>query len=188
DLIASDGLWTDKPATNFVTVTIEPDNKKGPNPERLAARVARAFLGVRLDCAQCHNHPFQSWKQADFRGLAAFFGQVEQGFTGIQDGEGELLLENRKTGVMDTIAPRVPFLPELLPSDGSRRSQLAQWVTDPGNPYFPRATVNRVWALLLGRPLVEPVDDLLSADEMPPPLPLLPAHFAAPPSHLPPPI
>jgi hypothetical protein len=179
DLIASDGLWTDQPATNFVTVTIEPDNKKGPNPERLAARVARAFLGVRLDCAQCHNHPFQSWKQADFRGLAAFFGQVEQGFTGIHDGDGELRLENRKTGAIETIAPRVPFLGELLPADGSRRSQLAQWVTDPRNPYLSRATVNRVWALVLGRPLVEPVDDLLSADEMPPTLSLLADDFAA---------
>jgi hypothetical protein len=179
ELIASDGLWTDRPATNFVTVTIEPDNNKGPNPERLASRVARAFLGVRLDCAQCHNHPFQRWKQADFRGLAAFFGQVEQGFTGIHDGDGELRMENRKTGVMESVAPRVPFLPELLPEDGSRRSQLAHWVTDPRNPYFARATVNRVWALMLGRPLVEPVDDLLSAEEPPPALSLLADDFAA---------
>jgi hypothetical protein len=179
DMIASDGLWTDKPATNFVTVTIEPDNKKGPNPERLAARVARVFLGVRLDCAQCHNHPFQSWKQADFQSLATFFGQVDQGFTGIHDGDGELRMENRKTGAMETIAPRVPFLPELLPTDGTRRSQLANWVTSRDNPYFARATVNRVWALMLGRPLVEPVDDLISADEVPPALPLLADDFAA---------
>src|SRR5262249_47931388 len=153
--------------------TIEPDNNKGPNAERLAARVARAFLGVRLDCAQCHNHPFQSWKQGDFQGLAAFFGQTEQGFTGIHEGDGELRLENRKSGKLDTIAPRVPFNPELLPSDGNRRGQLARWVTDPRNPYFARATVNRVWALLLGRPLIEPVDDLTIADEIPMALELL---------------
>jgi hypothetical protein len=179
DLIASDGLWTDKPAVNFVTVTVEPDNQKGPNPERLAARVARAFLGVRLDCAQCHDHPFQQWKQGDFQGLAAFFGQTEQGFTGIHDGEGELQAENRKTGATETITPRVPFLPDLLPSEGTRRSRLARWVTDPGNPLFARATVNRVWALLLGRPMVEPVDDILNADEMPPGLPLLADYSAA---------
>jgi hypothetical protein len=73
EMIADKGLWTDQPATNFVTVTYDPDLKM-PTPERLAARVARAFLGVRIDCAQCHDHPFQHWKQDDFRGLASFFG------------------------------------------------------------------------------------------------------------------
>lgn len=179
ELIASEGLWTDKPATNFVTVTIDQTSGNAPNPERLAARVARAFLGVRLDCAQCHNHPFQKWKQADFRGLAAFFGQAEQGFTGIHDGDGELRMEDRRTGAMETIVPRVPFLSELLPTAGSRRSQLAEWLTARENPYFSRVTVNRVWALLFGRPLVEPVDDLASAEEMPVALPLLADDFAA---------
>jgi hypothetical protein len=179
EMIESDGLWTDRPATNFITVTIEQDKKNAPNPERLAARVARAFLGVRLDCAQCHNHPFQKWKQADFQGLAAFFGQVEQGFTGIHEGDGEWRVENRKTRAMDTIAPHVPFLADLLPTDGTRRAQLAQWITDPRNTYFAQATVNRVWALLMGRPLVEPVDDLLLMDEVPAALPLLADDFVA---------
>ena len=80
EVIASEGLWTDKPATNFITVTIDQAKQNQPNPERLAARVTRAFLGIRLDCAQCHNHPFETWKQADFQGLAAFFGQTNQGF------------------------------------------------------------------------------------------------------------
>ena len=88
-LIADDGLGTDHPATNFVTVTYDPDAKTY-DPERLAGRVARAFLGVRLDCAQCHDHPFEPWRQADFQGLAAFFGQVESGFSGVHDGPGEL--------------------------------------------------------------------------------------------------
>src|SRR5262249_12176944 len=70
EIISDSGLWTDRPATNFITVTYNPD-KKEPNPERLAARVARAFLGVRLDCAQCHDHPFQPWRRDDFQGLAA---------------------------------------------------------------------------------------------------------------------
>jgi hypothetical protein len=178
ELIADDGLWTDRPATNFVTVTVEPDKMKGPNAERLASRVARAFLGVRLDCAQCHNHPFQHWKQADFQGLAAFFGQVEQGFTGIHDGTGELRLENRKTGAMETIEPHVPFLAELLPDDGTRRSQLARWITDPRNSYFSRVTVNRTWALLYGRPLVEPVDDLATSEQVPAVLDLLAEDFS----------
>jgi hypothetical protein len=179
EMIASEGLWTDKPATNFVTVTIEPDKENVPSPERLAARVTRAFLGVRLDCAQCHNHPFQSWKQADFQGLAAFFGQVEQGLTGIHDGNGEWRVENRKTGAEETIAPRVPFLAELLPADGTRRARLAEWLTQPSNPYFARATVNRAWALLTGRPLIEPVDDLLLSEDVPPALQLLADDFVA---------
>ena len=73
DLIADEGLWTDHPATNFLTVTTDEKTER-PTPDRLSARVARAFLGVRLDCAQCHDHPFQPWKQEHFRGLAAFFG------------------------------------------------------------------------------------------------------------------
>lgn len=178
ELIADEGLWTDKPATNFLTVTFEPE-KKTLNPERLAGRVTRAFLGIRLDCAQCHNHPFQPWKQSDFQGLAAFFGQVHQDFTGIKDAGGEYEAENRKTGVRATVAPHVPFLPELLPADGSRRQQLAAWVTHPHNPWFARSTANRVWALLFGRPLVEPVDDLASAGEIPPALEALAEDFVA---------
>src|SRR5437764_829716 len=82
--LGGNGLWTDQPATNFVTVTYDPEAKK-PDAERLGARASRAFLGVRLDCAQCHDHPFQPWKQADFQGLAAFFAPVRSGFTGIHD-------------------------------------------------------------------------------------------------------
>jgi hypothetical protein len=175
ELIADEGLWTDKPATNFVTVTVEPD--KGPNPERLAARVARAFLGFRLDCAQCHDHPFQPWKQKDFQGIAAYFGQVHEGLTGTYDGSGELQLDKRKTGKPEIIEPNVPFLTKLAPADGTRRRQLADWVTDPRNPYLARATVNRVWALMFGRPLVEPVDDLPSAGEPPRVLQLLADDF-----------
>src|SRR5580704_15009434 len=100
-----------------------------PDPEKLAGRVARAFLGIRLDCAQCHDHPFTTWKQRDFQGLAAFFGQTEQGFSGIHDGTGEFEVENRKTRKMETIAPAVLFHPELLPENGSRRERLARWVT-----------------------------------------------------------
>jgi len=134
--------------------------RTSPNPVRLAGRVTRAFLGLRLDCAQCHNHPFAAWKQDDFQGLSAFFGQTTVGFTGIQDGPGEYEIEDRKTQAKKVIPPKVPFSPELLPKDGTRRQQLAAWVTNAKNPYFAKATVNRVWALMFGKPLVDPVDGL----------------------------
>jgi hypothetical protein len=178
DLIVSGGLWTDNPAANFVSVTIQPDNNDQPDPVRLAGRVTRAFLGLRLDCAQCHNHPYAEWKQTDFQSLSAFFGQTHLGFTGIHDGAGEYEVKDRKTQETHTVAPAVPFAGELLPADGNRRWQLACWVTHPQNPYFSRAIVNRVWALMLGRPLVEPVDNLESDTPAPPALDLLADDFA----------
>ena len=178
DLIAGTGVWTDHPSTNFISVTFDPD-KKTYDPERLAARVARAFLGVRIDCAQCHDHPFQPWKRADFRGITAYFGQVEHSITGIADGKGEFLVDDRKEGKSTAIEPHVPFLPDLDPKAGTRRERLARWVTDPRNPNFSRATANRAWALLFGRPLVEPIDDLASAGEPPAALKILADDFAA---------
>jgi len=168
ELIASEGLWTDHPATNFVSVTAQADAKNKPDPVRLGGRVTRAFLGLRLDCAQCHNHPFASWRQKDFEGLSAYFGQTDVSFAGIRDEAGEYRIEDRKTREMRVVEPEVPFSPELVPEQGTRRQKLAAWVTHPRNPYFARATVNRVWALLFGRPLVDPVDGL-EPDGSPPP-------------------
>ena len=161
DLIAGQGLWTDHPATNFITATSLPMKENQPDPVRLAGRVTRAFLGLRIDCAQCHNHPFASWKQSDFEGLSAFFGQTEVGFTGVQDGKKEYRIEDKQKNEV-VVEPSVPFQPELLPQKGTRREKLATWITSPKNPYFARATVNRVWALMTGRALVEPVDNLES--------------------------
>jgi hypothetical protein len=179
DLIAGEGLWTDKPATNFVTVTSQQDHSNQPDPVRLAGRVTRAFLGLRLDCAQCHNHPFADWKQADFQALSAFFGQTQLGFTGIHDGMGEYEVEDLKTKITHTVQPRVPFAQDLLPENGNRRQKLAEWITSPKNPFFARATVNRVWALMAGRPLVEPVDNLESDMPAPPALKIVADDFAS---------
>ena len=179
DLIAGRGIWTDHPSTNFISVTFEPDITKNYDPERLAARVARAFLGVRIDCAQCHDHPFQSWKRSDFRGLAAYFGEVEHTLRGIADTGGGFLVNDKKEGHPVAVEPRVPFLAELDPETGTRRERLARWVTDPRNPNFRRATANRAWALLFGRALVEPIDDLSAVGDLPEPLELLAGDFAA---------
>lgn len=175
-MIADRGLWTDHPATNFVSVTFNPEIDR-PDPERLAARVSRAFLGTRIDCAQCHDHPFQPWRQADFRNLAAFFGAVRSDFRGIGDGPVTYRPNDRKTGQPVEAAPRVPNHPELCPDSGTRRERLADWVVNPENPALARATVNRVWALMLGRPLVEPIDDLPAEAETPAALRVLAEDF-----------
>jgi hypothetical protein len=158
-MIAAEGLWTDEPATNFLTASINPASENQPDPEKLVGRVARAFLGVRMDCAQCHDHFFDVWTQQDFRGLAAFFGQTRSSLRGVREGDGEFTVENRKKE-RETVSPRVPYQPELLPNEGPRRERLARWVTSPQNLHFARAATNRVWALLFGRPLVTPLDNI----------------------------
>jgi hypothetical protein len=178
DLIADQGVWTDHPATNFVTVTF--DQEKGrPDPERLAARFSRCFLGLRLDCAQCHDHPFQPWEQRDFRALTAFFGGVHSDLRGIRDGESDYRPLDRKTNEPTAVEPGVPFAQDALGRSGTPRRRLADWVVDPANPHLSRATVNRLWALLFGKPLSEPVDDLPPEADLPGPLKLLAEDFAA---------
>lgn len=184
DLITANGVWTDHPATNFLTATIKPGQDQGqPNPNELAARVCRSMLGVRIDCAECHDHPFDRWKQRDFQGLAAFFCGSTISVRGIRNVAKPFTAENRKTGQSETIAPDVPFDRELLPSTDSRpneeRARLAAWVTDPGNQRFSRATVNRVWALVFGAGLINPVDDMRDEAEAPAALDILADDFAA---------
>lgn len=179
-VIADAGIWTDRPAINFITAAIKPDSDEDPDPVRLAGRLARGMLGIRLDCAECHDHPFQPWKQRDFQGLAAFFAQARRSPTGIRDRAGEFEAENRRTGKRETIAPAVPFQAELLPDHGTRRQRLAAWVTSRQNRSFARAQVNHTWALLFGRGLVDPIDDLTQlGDSAPPPaLDILATDFA----------
>jgi hypothetical protein len=88
-------------------------------------------------------------------------------------------VEDRKGEAKHVVAPRVPFAPELLPEHGSERSKLAAWVTDAKNPFFARAAVNRVWALMFGRPLLEPVDNLETDGPIPAALQLLADDFTA---------
>jgi hypothetical protein len=157
-MISGTGLWTDHPATNYITVAIangELDENK------LAGRTVRAFLGQRIDCAQCHDHPFAEWKQAQFQGLASLFGQAQNSLVGIEDKSHKIYqVEDRKTLKKHVVEPAVPFHPEWLPGTGTRRERLAAWITHPDNRRFERATANRIWGLLFGRPFHSPVDDL----------------------------
>ncbi len=158
-LISERGLWTSSPATNFITIAVENNNL---NEEKLAARTVRAFLGQRIDCAQCHDHPFAEWKQGQFEGLAAFFAQSSLTASGVvDDPEKTFKVQDRETLEEKTIAPAVPFSENWwIKNEGTQREQLAAWVTHAENRRFERATVNRVWGLLFGRPFISPVDDL----------------------------
>src|SRR5579863_2904300 len=157
-IISETGLWTDHPATNYITAALANDEI---DRNKLAGRTVRAFLGQRIDCAQCHNHPFAEWKQAQFQGLAAHFGQTRNSIVGVEDkAQMKFEVEDRKTLKKHVVEPAVPFHPEWLPSTGTRREQLAAWVTHPQNRRFERATANRIWGLLFGKPYHSPVDDL----------------------------
>lgn len=163
ELIGQHGLWTGEPATNFVTAAVV-DGDVDEN--KLAGRSVRAFLGQRIDCAQCHDHPFDDWKQPDFEGLASFFGQTRISLVGVEDkpardGEPvEYQVEDRETLETRLVTPRVPFHDDWLPSEGTRRERLARWITHRDNRRFERAIANRVWGYLFGRPYIEPVDDM----------------------------
>ncbi len=159
-LIDSNGVWTTNPEVNFVTVTRE-DNK-GPDEIKLAAKVSRAFLGVRIDCVQCHDGKLGStWKQTDFHQLAAFFGQADFNLNGLRD-DPKQSYKVRYLGKMEEekVPALVPWKPELLPAQGNPRTKLAAWVTAKENKAFARAMVNRMWALLFNRALIAPVDDI----------------------------
>jgi hypothetical protein len=161
-LITAEGLWTTNPEVNFVTVTVDQnEDKKGPDEVKLAARVTRAFLGVRIDCVQCHDdHLGDEWLQKDFHQLASFFGKADMAISGIRETGKPYEFKYRRQREPLEVPTIVPFQPELLPERGRPRQRLARWVTHSKNRAFARATVNRVWALMFGRPLVEPVDEI----------------------------
>ena len=178
EVISAKGLWTDQPATNFVTVALVQGQDNKPDVNKLAGRVSRAMLGIRLDCAQCHDHPFNDrWQQTDFQHLAAFFGETTPRLTGIQDNGEGYFLDEPENEERKAVSAEVPFAPERLPDEGTLRSRLAHWITHPGNKYFARAQVNRIWGLMFGKPLVEPVDDLPLEGPYPPGLETLADEF-----------
>jgi hypothetical protein len=139
-------------------------------PDKLTDSVTRLFLGVQLQCAQCHNHPFTAWKQDEYWGMAAFFSKVRlQGNPrpAAQRGGTVTITE----GNMGRPLPR-PDSAKTVPAkflqgeqanltgDGSARKVLADWMTSPRNRYFGKAMVNRTWAQFFGRGIVMPVDDM----------------------------
>lgn len=133
---------------------------KEGKPENLAAATARMFLGIRLECAQCHNHPTAQWKQEQFWSYAAFFAGLQMG-NPLElrevSGQRELVIPNTQTVVGPV------YLDGRLPDQRDRsnsRELLAEWITNRDNPYFSKAAVNRLWEHFFGIGLVDPVDDM----------------------------
>lgn len=128
-------------------------------PENLAANTTRAFLGINLDCAQCHDHPFAKWTRDQFWETAAFFARPTMP-GGATPARIELTIPNtQKTVAPRLLTDREPKWPAALDPD-TGRTVLGEWVTAKDNPYFAKNAVNRVWANLFGTGLVEPLDDL----------------------------
>jgi len=141
--------------------------------DKITDSVTKLFMGVQLQCAQCHNHPFTSWKQDEYWGMAQFFMKVRLSANPQQAAKKGIPLaiteepkgKAKKKGLPES-AKFVParFLQaaentRLVPSEPAR-PVLAKWMTSPKNPFFARAMVNRTWAHLFGRGLVNPVDDM----------------------------
>ncbi|MBI1900612.1 MAG: DUF1549 domain-containing protein [Planctomycetia bacterium] len=153
-LAASGGTFT-SPATNFYQ--IERDTLK------TSENVVQVFMGIRVQCAQCHNHPFDRWTMNDYYSFAAFFSQI-----GRKQGEDprEIIVFNAGGGeVTHPVGGRVmppKFLggPQPDTAGKDRRELLAQWITSPENPYFATSVANRVWSHFLGKGIVEPIDDV----------------------------
>lgn len=172
ELITSQGHSYKSGPVNYFCVVREPKNAGELIQHDLTESTASLFLGIRLQCAKCHNHPFERWTQDDYHGLAAFFTQVKQTRHGNPPGVGNP--EHRPISInFDAAAPEMlqprtnkNIAPKFLGGDRptfeigeDRRPALAEWLTQPGNPFFAKSVVNRVWYHLLGRGIVDPVDD-----------------------------
>jgi hypothetical protein len=166
ELLTGTGKVAEQPQATFVAY-------HQANPTKLAAETARIFLSVQIQCAECHDHPFDDWKREQFHQLAAFFARAsvkmpwnEGAETVVSDkGKGEYLMPD----AVDPTKKGKQMQPGFFTgqtvekgglADVERRRQLAAFVTGTGNPWFAKAYVNRVWARLIGRGFYEPVDDM----------------------------
>jgi WD40 repeat protein len=192
---------TNKPYDKFAyeILTASGSNRENPaasyykilrTPEEAVENSTHLFLAVRFNCNKCHDHPFERWTQDQYYETAAYFAQVGLkkdeasgnntiGGTAVEgakplweevfdknDGE----VKHQKT--QQAIAPKFPFVAEhALAENPSRRTQFAAWVTSRQNPYFAKSFVNRMWGYLLGKGLIEPIDDIRAGN--PPSIPEL---------------
>lgn len=159
DLLASSGGTFTTPQTNFYEIE--------RNRLKTAENVAQVFMGIRTQCAQCHNHPFDRWTMDDYYSFAAFFAQI--GRKGAEDYR-EYIISDRGRGETRHPVTNENMEPKFLGGDvpeiegRDRREVLAEWLTASDNPYFAKSVANRVWAHFTGVGLVDEVDDIRASN------------------------
>lgn len=155
ELLVAKGSTLQNPAANFY--------RTAGDTNECVETISQVFLGARLQCAKCHNHPFERWTQDNYYGMAAFFNRVQRKKSARPD---ELVVYMAIAG--EVTQPRTnkqmkPWLPLRgdvdPPADSDRRDTFANWLVEKDNPYFAKIEVNRIWSHLLGRGIVEPADD-----------------------------
>ena len=157
ELLAATGTIIANPAVAWY--------KRVKEPKEQLEDVAQLFLGVRMQCAQCHHHPFERWSQDDYYGLAAFFSQIGRKPAGLA-GE-DLIFHKRGFAGSKNVKSGETVRPAALgdsvgdiPQDEDPRLRLADWMASPDNPFFAKAVVNRYWKHFFKRGLIEPEDDI----------------------------
>jgi len=171
-----DGLLANKPYDQFVRELLGATGavignppvawyKRVKDPKQQLEDVAQLFLGVRMQCAQCHHHPFERWSQDDYYSLAAFFTQIGRKPSGTR---GEDLIFHKRgiatsTNIKTGVALKPAALGDSIPpiaADADPRLKLADWMGSPENPFFAKALANRYWKHFFQRGLIEPEDDI----------------------------
>ena len=155
DLLTAEGSTYHVPAANFYR-TAETVNS-------CAETSAQLFMGVRIQCAKCHNHPFERWTQNDYVGLTAFFNRVNRKQSART---GEMVVWTGRRGEVshprsgEPAPPSLPLIGFVDENDTRKRREIfAEWLTSDDNPFFSKVAVNRIWAHVMGRGIVDPVDD-----------------------------
>jgi len=156
DLLSASGGTVSNPPVNYYQTELD--------KLKLSENIAQVFMGMRIQCAQCHNHPFDRWTMDDYYGFNAFFAQIGRKNT---DDPQEVIIFNGKSGesqhFLTKANMRPKFLggeePELKPGD-DRRRVMAEWLASDRNPYFSRNIANLIWAHFMGVGVVDPVDDV----------------------------
>ena len=163
ELLTSKGSSYDDPAANYFRTTREPK----PTMEK----TTQVFLGVRMVCAQCHDHPFEKWTQNQYYQMSAFFSAVglrpgyEVGEEIVYDQRADYEMKHPKDSRV--VAPQflvASTAPIQIPTDQRRRDALAEWLVSKQNPFFAKAIANRVWSYFFGRGIIDPVDDIRASN------------------------
>ncbi len=156
EILLATGSNLIKPTSNFY--------RSGSDTSDIMESTAQLFLGTRIGCAKCHNHPYEPWTQDSYYGLSAFFNRIETRKTGRK---GEIVVwmndegDVRHPATNEIVQPWVPGSHPLdLDPELDRRKAFVEWLTGKENPFFAKVEVNRIWAQLMGRGIVEPFDDL----------------------------